>query len=288
MADKPDTPSLVHPSPGEAILPLPRHLTRRQWGVRFAIWAAVLGGFLLMLHYDVALMLWRYRMIPQEPRGWTRQVLFGLRDFGQIVPIVVGTIIILQMDRRRWFIVLAIILAQALASAGYNIGKYAVARYRPYAAVVHEAAAHPEKAELAGIITTAPAEPPPHASRPVEFEDTWLGLQPAFRDEETRSFPSGHSASAFAFAGVLVWFYPRLRRTFWVLAFGCALSRYLDAVHWPSDCWAGGTIGYVSAWIALRPYFWVLPIIFYRRRVKRRQAAVRKARTGRDDVPASE
>jgi membrane-associated phospholipid phosphatase len=65
------------------------------------------------------------------------------------------------------------------------------------------------------------------------------------------SFPSGHSGAAFAFAAVLARFYPRLRWVFWVLAAGCAVSRSLDAVHWPSDCLAGATIGYAAGWLVL-------------------------------------
>src|SRR5690606_132206 len=89
------------------------------------------------------------------------------------------------------------------------------------------------------------------------------------------AFPSGHSGAAFAFAAVLAWFYPHLRWLFWALAFGCAVSRYLDTVHWPSDCMAGAMLGFLAGWIALRPYLWGLPVRFLRRCRKSRLTARR-------------
>ena len=53
-------------------------------------------------------------------------------------------------------------------------------------------------------------------------------------------------------AGILAFYYRPARGLLWTLAAGCAISRYLDAVHWPSDCLAGATIGYLAAWAALR------------------------------------
>jgi undecaprenyl-diphosphatase len=81
--------------------------------------------------------------------------------------------------------------------------------------------------------------------------DSWIGWRPGNKDVKTQSFPSGHSAGAVVLAATLGAFYPKLRWLLWTLAIGCALSRYLDAVHWPSDCWAGVLIGYAAARISL-------------------------------------
>ena len=106
-----------------------------------------------------------------------------------------------------------------------------------------------------------------------------MGWQPDIRRaEKYRSFPSGHSAGSFAFAGIMIWFYPRLKYTFWLMAIGCALSRAVEVAHWPSDCLVGATIGYFSAWITLRPYAWVLPIHWYRDATKHRRARAKKLR----------
>jgi PAP2 superfamily len=64
-----------------------------------------------------------------------------------------------------------------------------------------------------------------------------------------RSFPSGHSATSFAFAAVIAHRYPNKRWLKWsayALATGVALSRYPAKKHYPSDILMGATIGYVS------------------------------------------
>src|SRR3569832_2112175 len=67
------------------------------------------------------------------------------------------------------------------------------------------------------------------------------------------SFPSGHTAAAFAFAGVVA---KHLRRA-WstalllVLASGVGLSRMAVGVHWPVDVLAGAAVGWTCASAAL-------------------------------------
>lgn len=64
-----------------------------------------------------------------------------------------------------------------------------------------------------------------------------------------RSFPSGHSATSFAFAAVVAHRYPRNK---WVkcgayaFATGVSLSRYPAKKHYPSDILIGATLGYVT------------------------------------------
>ncbi len=57
------------------------------------------------------------------------------------------------------------------------------------------------------------------------------------------SFPSGHSATAFAAATALAILCPRLRPAVLVLAAAVALSRVYLRVHFPLDVIAGGLIG---------------------------------------------
>ena len=64
-----------------------------------------------------------------------------------------------------------------------------------------------------------------------------------------RAFPSGHSATSFAFAAVVAHRYPRNKWLKWgayALATGVSLSRYPAKKHYPSDILIGATLGYVT------------------------------------------
>ena len=64
-----------------------------------------------------------------------------------------------------------------------------------------------------------------------------------------RAFPSGHSATSFAFAAVIAYRYPKNKWVKWgayVLATGVSLSRYPAKKHYPSDILIGATLGYVT------------------------------------------
>jgi len=64
-----------------------------------------------------------------------------------------------------------------------------------------------------------------------------------------RSFPSGHSATSFAFASTVAHRYPHNSWMKWgayALATGVSLSRYPAKKHFPSDILVGATLGYVT------------------------------------------
>ena len=78
-----------------------------------------------------------------------------------------------------------------------------------------------------------------------------VGTRPA-----DHSFPSGHTASSFAAATALAFFYPKAAPLAYALATGVAASRVHLGVHFPSDTAVGGIIGIgigtSSAWLFKR------------------------------------
>jgi undecaprenyl-diphosphatase len=63
------------------------------------------------------------------------------------------------------------------------------------------------------------------------------------------SFPSGHSASAAAFAGIVPRTYPKLWFPLNALAEGVGFSRIYTGVHYPSDVLAGWMLGKAVAYV---------------------------------------
>lgn len=72
----------------------------------------------------------------------------------------------------------------------------------------------------------------------VNREARVVGSRPA-----DHSFPSGHSASSFAAATALAFFYPRAAPVAYAVATAVAVSRVHLGVHFPSDAAVGGVIG---------------------------------------------
>lgn len=60
---------------------------------------------------------------------------------------------------------------------------------------------------------------------------------------ESTSFPSGHAASAFAFAYTVGRHYPLLAVPIRLLATGVAYSRVHTGVHYPGDVVLGSVVG---------------------------------------------
>lgn len=85
----------------------------------------------------------------------------------------------------------------------------------------------------------------------VNREARVVGVRPA-----DHSFPSGHTASSFAAATALAFFYPRAAPLAYGLATAVGVSRVHLGVHFPSDAAVGGVIGIgigtFSAWVFKR------------------------------------
>ena len=66
------------------------------------------------------------------------------------------------------------------------------------------------------------------------------------------SIPSGHTATAFAFAAALSMLFPRAKWWFIGAATLIGLSRVVSMQHWPSDVLVGAAVGWLAAQIAGR------------------------------------
>ena len=108
-------------------------------------------------------------------------------------------------------------------------------------------------AMVAASLLVTPLKEAFERARPPEADPT-LGSLVAI--PENASFPSGHSATAFAAATAVAILCPRLRPYVLALAAGVALSRVYLRVHFPLDVLAGGLLGAglgaLAALVALR------------------------------------
>jgi membrane-associated phospholipid phosphatase len=188
--------------------------------------AVVLAG---LLWIDTLLMQFRFWWIGDgPPDDMLRQFNIAFRITGEFPFSLILMLGVACVDlRRRWLIVVAVIIAQILAAAAVNPVKLTVARYRPW-----------EAREQLGPLSE------------MTMSETWLGLAPLNKDHGRQSFPSGHSSAAVATCALMGWFFPQLRWIFYSLGAAGCLSRYIDAVHWMSDSWMGGMLGLAAAWIA--------------------------------------
>jgi membrane-associated phospholipid phosphatase len=222
--------------PSRPELPLPRDLAPAERWRRRALLATVLVAQVAAIRFDVRIKAFLQSWLGACPFG----VRDALREFGEVPVIALLTVVAAVFDRRRIVLVLGMTLACVLAGGAESLGKAVIVRYRPRSAVGASVG-------------------------PDDWRALWGGLTWELGPTEQQAFPSGHTALAFAFAGVMAWFYPRLRWVFYVLAVGCGLSRVLDGMHWVGDCIAGGAIGLTAAWLALRPYAWVRPVVWWHR-----------------------
>ena len=144
-----------------------------------------------------------------------RRIFQTFEPFGHGVGIVCIALAIHQLDRARRWALLRLVAVPALAGIAADLVKLLVIdRIRP------------RHWNLQGTVW-----------------DTFGGWLPLNFASSHQSFPSGHTATAVAFALVLSWLYPRGRVYFCVLASLVALQRVISGAHYCSDVLAGAAVG---------------------------------------------
>lgn len=76
-------------------------------------------------------------------------------------------------------------------------------------------------------------------------------LETIIKRPMTYSFPSGHTASSFAAAGVLAVLFPHVKIVVFIMAILIGISRIYLNVHYPTDVFAGIVLGLVCSRITL-------------------------------------
>jgi membrane-associated phospholipid phosphatase len=138
--------------------------------------------------------------------------------------------------------VLLLWLCVAVAAAvGQGVLKPTVGKVRPDGPVTAERAAEILKAEGQDALVLQGGQY--RNTGRAEFR----GLFAGYRGFSALTFPSGHSALAFATATVLVACFSRGRFWFFALACGVAASRVLMGEHFLSDVIAGSLVGFACA-----------------------------------------
>ena len=79
-----------------------------------------------------------------------------------------------------------------------------------------------------------------------------LSLHAVIQPADTFSFPSGHTAFAFAFATTLSATYPAVALVSYVTATLIGLSRIFLGVHYPADVFAGAALGVTCVSLSMR------------------------------------
>ncbi|MGH8881061.1 MAG: phosphatase PAP2 family protein [Stackebrandtia sp.] len=105
---------------------------------------------------------------------------------------------------------------------------------------------------LASAMTNLGLKPLARRTRPWRSDDRPATASRRVRRPKSTSFPSGHAASAFAFASAVGEAAPKTWVPLHAAAGGVAYSRVHTGVHYPSDVAVGAVTGALCAWTVRR------------------------------------
>ncbi len=174
---------------------------------------------ILVLPWDAVIAQWcRQEKLPRELRAIVRLAETFAHGYG--IAAIIITLLFIDPLRRRDTIWTAV--GTAFAGLMANVIKLNVARLRPH------------------TIETLPSQ---------DWTIGWHGMFPWLQgwegwiDRSLQAFPSGHTATAAAFATCLGVTYPQARWWFAFLAGLAGLQRIDAGAHFPSDVLAGAAVG---------------------------------------------
>ncbi len=180
------------------------------------------------------LLLFKWLSVKSWP-GDFKLTLQSLKEFGQIFAIVVTCLLIFALDKPRRSMLPRLIICIILPCLLVWPIKLLVHRLRPQPAYQFDAISN-----LGFYIGEAPKLSP--FTTDVSGKEK-IKSDRAPRHSERVSFPSAHTAAAFAFAVGLAALYPPARWIFYALAIGCGAHRIIFEFHWLSDVVASVFIG---------------------------------------------
>jgi membrane-associated phospholipid phosphatase len=226
---------------------------RLVWTVGVALWLALLvlafGVDHWVYHHfsgpvaeQIGFKTWRF----DRPAGGRalllEELLRLLKRMGHFFFVVFIGVTILALAPARWRQVVVLVLCTATAAAiGQGVIKFSVAKIRPDGPIDSERAKAVLAEEGAGALVLRNGRH--HNTGRVEFQGAFSG----YRSSSGLTFPSGHTALAFATATALAAFLPRGRWWYFLLATGVGASRIAVGEHFLSDVVAGAGVGYVCA-----------------------------------------
>lgn len=154
--------------------------------------------------------------------GELREFIDAAEHFGTPYGQLLGLLCVAAATGWQERRVVRIFLGTSIAGLAANVVKLLIARTRPRAFDF----------DTAGIL------------------EGFVGLLPlGMGGSSIQSFPSAHTASAFGFAALLTWAFPRGRNTFIVLGLLVGIHRISTSAHYPSDVFVGAAVGWlVGLW----------------------------------------
>jgi membrane-associated phospholipid phosphatase len=230
--------------------------TRRHWALPLAI--GVVAFLLGPILFGGAIDLFLARLARTESLGGDpRRELETLQQWGALGSIVIASVIIWRMDRRRagrlldWFAALLMLIPIV------TLMKMLIGRPRPRAGIPIQGASD-------GPLLSTITHPGQLHDFPGEILWPWgawpipgHGVRHAWEigagiSSDLWSMPSSHTAYAVAMSVFISLVYPRLRVLAIVMATIVGAARVILGAHYPSDVVVGACVGYAVAYPCIR------------------------------------